>query len=378
MNAVIKNARVLIGDEFVQTNINVENGLISSFGTSDAEGFDASGLYALPGFIDTHIHGAVGDDFSEPDCDFEKSLRWEASQGVTGMLATTDSVPLSALERAFENIGRQMARQVRAGYARVYGAHAEGPFINPLRKGAMNANNIVLPDPDFVRRAMKLSACGGLVLKILSLSPELPGAYECARIMRENGACASIAHTVADYECAADAEKEGFLRATHLFNAMLPLSSRAPGAVGYALRSKAITCELICDYVHIHPAVAAFAINAKGRDRICMISDSGSMSGCGDGEYFINGRKKYVSDGKCTLADGTIAGSCVSLYAGVKNLYASGVSLADISVMASKNPAEAAGVNAGVLKVGKNADIVLLDEKLGVAAVMTGGMLKAY
>ena len=330
----------------------------------------SDGLTALPGFVDTHLHGAADVEFSSGNEDLDAALEWEASRGVTAILPTTRSLPFDQIEAAVSNITRQMNAPSEAGApprARVCGFHAEGPFVNPLKKGAMDPKKIQPVDVAFCKRLAE-----GGALRIMSIAPELDNAGKAAKLLRGHGVSVSMAHTAADFDCARKAFHAGFDRMTHTFNAMEPLNHRSPNAVGFALGCDGIVCELICDLVHVAAGALLTVIKAKTPARVCMVSDSGKFAGLPDGEYTVDGRVRYVSNGRCTLADGTIAGSCVSLLEGVKNLYALGIPLEDISVMASKNPAEAAGLNAGVLEPGRLADIVLMDRNLDPVRTFIG------
>ena len=372
-NGIIKNAVVLTSNGFAGTDIKIQNGLISAFGSFEpdfGESFDADGLTALPGFVDTHLHGAADVEFSSGNEDLDAALEWEASRGVTAILPTTRSLPFDQIEAAVSNITRHMNAPSEAGApprARVCGFHAEGPFVNPLKKGAMDPKKIQPVDVAFCKRLAE-----GGALRIMSIAPELDNAGKAAKLLREHGVSVSMAHTAADFDCARKAFHAGFDRMTHTFNAMEPLNHRSPNAVGFALGCDGIVCELICDLVHVAAGALLTVIKAKTPARVCMVSDSGKFAGLPDGEYTVDGRVRYVSNGRCTLADGTIAGRCVSLLEGVKNLYALGIPLEDISVMASKNPAEAAGLNAGVLEPGRLADIVLMDRNLDPVRTFIG------
>ncbi len=340
-----------------------ENGVITE--KSLCGEFNAEGCYVLPGFIDTHNHGAFGTEFSSPDEDFSAGLDKLCTLGVTAVLATTRSLYEEELYAAARNIKRQNDE-------RVLGIHMEGPFVNPARIGAMNRHKLRDPDIDIIKNFQKES--GGM-LKIVSLAPETENGYETVKYCVENGITVSMAHTDAAFEQAEKAHLCGATRLTHTYNGMRPFTHRDPGVLGYALTTPEIQCELICDLYHVSAAAIKVAVKCKGVENITMISDSGVFAGLGDGEYIVDGRVRYVKDGLCLADDKkTIAGSTKTLYDGVKNMYSLGFSPAEIAVMASMNPARACGdTTRGTLERGKRADIVVLDKDFNITAVFYGG-----
>ena len=185
----------------------------------------------------------------------------------------------------------------------------------------------------------------------------------------------SVGHTDATYDETISAIDCGASRATHLFNAMRSLSHRESGVLGAVLTDDRVNCELICDLVHVDEPVIKMAYKLKGADGITLVSDTGVMSGLGDGEFVVNGRKRTVKNGICRNEQGRIAGSCVSMLAGARNLLKLGIPLEDISVMASKNPAKALGIDdkVGSIELGKRADFIVCDSELNIKAVFVKG-----
>ena len=185
----------------------------------------------------------------------------------------------------------------------------------------------------------------------------------------------SMGHTDADYQTALKAISAGATRMTHTFNAARPINHREPGVLTASLLSETVTCEMICDHVHLHPATIELIYRMKGADRICMISDSGHAAGLDISEFEVDGVMRYVKDGVVRLANGTIAGSAMSLYNGVKNLVKCGFDITEVSKMASLIPARALGIdnNTGSIQVGKLADLVVLDGNMNVVKTFVNG-----
>ncbi len=371
----IRNGRILRGgdNQFISTDMTVEEGKIKAFGKAkeSAEDFDASGLYVIPGFIDTHDHGCVGVEFAAEDEDFEKARVWLARQGITGLAPTVRALPIKDCIAAEKNILREAKKPSKG--ARILGIHVEGPFVSQNRRGAMCPPDITC-EPEALKE-MAQAAEG--MLKIMTMAPERENALEVIRAAGELGVKISLGHSEAEYETAEAAIEAGADRITHVFNAMRPLYHRHTGILGAALTDDRVTCEMICDFVHLDEAAVRLVYRLKGADRITIISDSGCMTGLGDGEYRVGdkGQLRIVKNGVCTTPEGTIAGSCVSMLAGAKNLLSMGIPLEEVSVMGSLNPAKALGAAdlVGSLEEGKAADFVVCDDKLNIKAVFIDG-----
>lgn len=330
---------------------------------------DASGLLVLPGFIDTHIHGSVAVEFASPREDFTRAREWLASQGVTAFAATVRALPADRTVAALKNIVRESKRE--AAGAKVAGIHIEGPFVSKARAGAMNPPDEICR----VETAKSFADAAEGLLKIMTIAPERENALEVIRFCAENGINASLGHTDSGYETAKAAIEAGASRATHVFNAMRPFSHRGTGVLGAVLTDSRVNCEMICDLVHNDAPAIEIVYRLKGAEGMTLVSDTGYMSGLGDGEFVVDGRTRYVKNGVCTNKEGRIAGSTVSILAGVKNLKKLGVPLADISRMASFNPACALGLRdvTGSIKPGLAADLVICDEELNVKATVVDG-----
>ena len=259
-----------------------------------------------------------------------------------------------------KNAAAHRARQ--AGGAELVGIHLEGPFLNAAKKGAQNG--AYLHDPDAAMLERLQAAAAGCV-RLVTIAPEQPGAMEFIHAAADMGIAVSLGHTTADYDTAKAALEAGADHATHLYNAMPPLAHRDPGVVGAAFDDPKTFAELICDGIHIHPAVVRATFRLFGPERMLLISDTMRAAGMPDGDYTLGGLAVAVKGPLCTLADGTIAGSATDLMACLRTAVSFGIPLADAVRAASYNPARSIGIEGrvGTLDAGKEASLVLLDQK---------------
>ena len=336
------------------------------------ETIQAQGLYVSPGLVDIHIHGYLGEDASDGDAEgVRKMARGIAANGVTSWLPTTMTVAKEKLCEVFDLMRglREESRSEGWNGAEILGVHAEGPFINPEKKGAQAGENILPPQAGLVRDFAD-------ILRIVTLAPEMEGAMAfIEEISRDTHVVLSMGHTAATYETAIDAVWHGVSHATHTFNAMTGLNHRAPGVVGAALTSP-VTAELIADTFHVHPGLFSLMARAKG-DKLVLITDCTRAGGMADGVYDLGGQEIFVKGIQCRLADGTIAGSVLKLNQAVANMRAhTDLPLWAVVNMASRNPANAIGeTRKGTLEPGKDADILLCDETFGVRRTYLRGEL---
>lgn len=372
---IIKNGTVLNENfEFVHKDIKIADGLIEILEEHLNENdmiLDAEGCYVVPGFVDTHMHGAMGKTFIDFEQDtYEKIASYEAKNGTTSLVPAISAAPE---EKLLDCIGymKNCRERVAENCAQIYGVHLEGPFFSEKYRGAHQKKNIRNTDVNELNDYINMhEGC----IKIITLAPELPGAEAVVRRAAEEGICVSIGHTDADYEQVKNAVSWGASQATHLFNAMRPLSHREPGTVGGCLMSD-VKCELICDFFHVHQDVVKMVYDLKGPDHINMITDSELGTGLPDGEYFVNGGKIVVKEKKAYTGDGTIAGGSTCLIDGVRNLVSLGIPLEEACKMASRNPAQSVGIydKAGSISIGKIADLVILNHNLEIVDVILRG-----
>lgn len=331
---------------------------------------DVTGCCILPGFIDTHMHGAVGHKLSDPKPDLEAISRFEASEGVTSMAIATVCSDFDHILRQID-LAAEASRTVSG--AKIAGIHAEGPFINIRKKGAMDPKYIIAPDAERLDQMIE-HGCG--LLKLITIAPETDGALEVIRHAVNRGLVVSMGHTEATYDQTEAAITAGATQATHTFNAMRALNHRDPGILGSVLTNQKVRCEMICDHTHLHPGIIKLIYAAKGADQINVISDSEHGAGMKEKEILVDGELRFIEDGVMKLADGTIAGSASTMLDGVKNLIADGIPLTDIARMTAYNPARTLGIDqeTGSIAVGKAADLVILDENFDIAATYIDGV----
>ena len=331
----------------------------------DGKVIDAEGLLVLPGLVDIHSHGAVGEDFSDGNPEgLKKILQYEKRCGITSYCPTSMTFPKERLRQIFASIkGAQTEEE-----AKVVGINMEGPFLDPAKKGAHVEEWIAAPDAAFVRELNQ--DVDGLV-RLVTLAPNMEGAEEFIKEMHEE-VCISLGHTAADYDCASRAMKLGAHHVTHLYNAMQPFGHRAPGLIGAAMDDPECMVELICDGYHIHPSAIRAAFRLFGPERVILISDSMRATGMENGTYELGGQEVTVKDRKAVLKDGTLAGSATNLYGCMCKAIEFGIPLEQAIMAATANPARSIGIfdRVGSIRIGKQADLLLVSENLELKRVI--------
>ena len=339
---------------------------------------DASGCFVIPGLVDIHFHGCMGADFCDGTREAIASIaRYEASQGVPAICPATLTLPVETLKDVLRCAADYADERHGPDEADLVGINMEGPFISRVRKGAQNGAYIIPCDISVCESFLEASR--GLV-KIAGLAPEENPGFRSYIAAMKDQVRISLAHTDADYETSMAAFEAGACHAVHLFNAMPPMSHRAPGVVGAVRDSKAVMAELICDGNHIHPAVVRAAFDMLGEERIVLISDSLRACGMGDGRMMLGGQEVEVHGTRATLAgSGALAGSVCSLtrclQIAVKRM---NIPLEYAVRCATYNPARAIGIQDayGSIEAGRKADCVLLNRQdLSVQAVVKDGRL---
>lgn len=339
----------------------------------EAEIIDANGGYVAPGLIDLHIHGYLSKDVCDGE---EESIRTISkgilANGVTGYLPTTMTEDMSVICKALETCRSLKEESKNWDGSTILGCHAEGPFISESKKGAQDAKYILKPDATFVKEYKD-------IIKTITLAPETDTEdFNAIReICAETDVVVSMGHTSADYETAMKSIDAGVKHTTHLFNAMTPLTHRAPGVVGAALNGD-VSVELIVDTVHVDKSLYNMLWKLKGR-KLCFITDCLPAGGLPVGEYTLGGQKIFYDGTICKLEDGTIAGSVLQLNKGVWNVYSnSDIPLYECVNCASLNPATVLGLGEtkGSLEKGKDADIIITDNEFNVKKTIIAGEIK--
>ena len=329
---------------------------------------DAAGNYVIPGLTDIHFHGCMGSDCCDGTVEALRTMaRYEVRQGVTSITPATMTMPEDVLTQICR-AAKEFHDAAETDAADFCGLYMEGPFINMEKKGAQNGEYITPADTAMLNRLQELS--GGM-FRTVAIAPETDGAMD---FIRANGSRIniSIAHTAADYDTAREAISCGASQLTHTYNAMPPFTHRAPGPIGAAADDALCRAELICDGIHIHPAVVRTTFKIFGDDRVILISDSMRAAGLADGQYDLGGQNVNVKGNLAVLDDGTIAGSVTNLMDCVRTAVRDmDIPLGSAVKGAAVNPAKAVGIydKYGSLTPGKYANIVILDKNLELKMV---------
>lgn len=370
---IIQNGLIFRGKTgFVRDTLYIQDGRFAE--TADGTVIDAAGCYVIPGLVDIHFHGAVGRDLCDADPEAIAAIaEYEQANGITSICPATMTLSADRLLQICRNAAlyhrnhcaasqdtlRSDTSQ-RPGGARLMGLHLEGPFIAPEKKGAQNPEYIIPPSIELLETLLEES-CG--LVKLITIAPEISPAMAFIPKAIRRGIHVSVGHTTCDYDTAAQAFALGADHLTHTCNAMPPLSHRAPGPIGAGYMSANVMAEVICDGIHVHPAMVKGLLQLFGEDRVVFISDSMRAAGMPDGVYDLGGLSVHVSDACARLADGTIAGSISNLMQCVRQAVSMGIPLETAITCSTINPARSIGIDrqVGSLDVGKYADCVLLD-----------------
>jgi N-acetylglucosamine-6-phosphate deacetylase len=328
----------------------------------------------IPGLIDLQVNGGAGVDCLRAGAPAYDTLgRYLAATGVTAYLPTIITAPLEDMRRAGEAAAIAMRRD--GPLPEILGVHLEGPYLNPLRRGAHRPQDLRAPDvEEMTATVRRLDGA----LRVVTLAPELEGAEAVVRALAGAGVVAAIGHTDAAFDEVQSAARWGARMVTHLFNAMRGIHHREPGAAGGALVTPSLALGLIADYAHVHPAVLSLAAHAAGMGRIVLVTDAISAAGMGRGSFTLGAQTVDVRDGVPRLADGTLAGSVLQLHRAVQNFAAAaGVSRRDAVQAASLTPARLVGVHRrkGRIAPGLDADLVVLGRDGDVLLTMARGRI---
>jgi N-acetylglucosamine-6-phosphate deacetylase len=371
---LVENRSLLIEDGMI-TRIDIDEKLRAAGPT-----FVLDDQTIWPGFIDVHIHGAVGIDVmtatAEELADVSEFL---AQSGVTAWLPTLVPGADSEYRHANNSIEELMKRQEDLQpAARAVGVHYEGPFVNANQCGALRTQffrtftgpadleSIVVPQVDGARRMM-------------TMAPEIDGGVALVSELVNRGWVVSIGHTRATVEVLDAARSAGARHMTHFPNAMAPLHHRSPGPIGWGLLQDDVSVDLIADGVHCDPLMIKLVMRCKSSERVSLISDAVSPAGLGDGDYRVWGETITVREGRTSNERGSIAGSLITMRDAVRMMLSLGVPEIEVARIASLNPARLLGLESvcGSIEVGKRADLTALDSAGNVSLCVVGGRIAA-
>ena len=386
---LLRGARVVLPDRVLESaSLLVERGRIAGLFTPAAgppapraRTIELHGLTLYPGFIDVHIHGAVGVDTLAADADaLHRVARFLAAAGVTSWLPTLVPAPDEDYARAVAAINELMEDgAARAPAARALGVHYEGPFVNRAQCGALRTPFFRTYSTPADIEHLPLVAHADAV-HMITVAPEIEGGVELVGALAARGWIVSIGHTRADVATLDAAAVAGARHMTHFFNAMSPLHQRAPGPIGWGLVRDDVTCDVIADGVHTDPLMLRLALRCKTQERLLLISDAVAPAGLGDGAYEVWGERITVAGGRTENERGSIAGSISTMRDGVALLATLGVAPSELARVAALNPARLLGVadECGTIEAGKRADLTALDTAGRVRLTLVGGRLAFY
>jgi N-acetylglucosamine-6-phosphate deacetylase len=377
---LLSKARVVLPDRTLEHGqVFIENERIAQLSESaplqaDAQQIDLHGATLFPGFIDVHIHGAIGvDTMAASAADLDRVSQFLATRGVTGWLPTLVPAPAAEYARAINAINE--ATVLTAG-ARILGVHYEGPFVNSVQCGALHAQFFRLfSEQDELDDLPMLN--DARARHMTTMAPEIAGGVELVRELTRRGWVVSLGHTRADFEVLDQALAAGARHMTHFMNAMTPLHHRAPGPIGWGLSRDEVTCDFIADGVHLDREMLRLLLKLKSSDRLSLISDAVAAAGMGDGDFEIWGETITVKNGRTANAQGSIAGSVITMLDAVRMMLSLGGSEVEVARMAATNPARLLGIEqeCGSIAEGKRADLVALDRDGQVVLTLVGGKI---
>lgn len=326
--------------------------------------------WLLPGFIDVHVHGGGGADVMDGTVEAVRQLaNFHLQHGTTAIYPTTVTHNRGVLNKAIEAV--ELAMSEPDMKKRVLGVHLEGPYLSESRRGAQTADFIRVPHPEEYEAFFNMPA-----VKLMTLAPEIQGSEEMVRLGITKGIRFSAGHSAAEYDLGVQSIQWGMSQVSHLYNAMTGLDRRAPGLSAAALVSKELRTQLICDGVHVHPAMMKLAMKAKGAEGVILITDALKGTGSTEEFFYMGDQRVTAKEQAFYLEDGTLAGSQLTMDQAVRNaVKLGGVALQAAVKMASLTPAQAMGIDhyKGSITPGRDADFVVLDDRLELKQVWCMG-----
>ena len=369
---ILRNCKIIDPFYVIEAGyIEIENSFIKDVGAGKkVEGEDLSGLIVLPGFVDSHIHGALGFDTMDADeSGLKRMEQFLYSKGVTTFLPTTMSCPFENLVRTLDFIKDYKAKYPSTS---VEGVHVEGPYISQEKKGAQNPNFVRPPKIEEVKQLVENYKD---IIKVITIAPEIENAIEAIKIFEQSGITTSLGHSAATYDEFFKGYMAGSRRMTHFFNGMSPFHHREVGLVGGGLIHEDMYIELICDKIHSTPEAIKLVFKNKDLDKVILITDSMRATGLKPGEYELGKQKVIVNETSARLTDGTLAGSILTLNEAVKNVISiTGFPLKDVLKSAVTAPLNSIRLyDRGRIRKGFKADLVVIDEKLDILMTIKNG-----
>ncbi|SDB82223.1 N-acetylglucosamine 6-phosphate deacetylase [Pelagirhabdus alkalitolerans] len=372
---LIYNATIHQNNETFTGSVLIENGTITQINKNierpnDERAIDANGLHLIPGFIDTHIHGANGQDVMDASEEaLDKMASYLVKEGTTSFLATTITQSNEQIENALKNTANYRSKPKSS---ELLGVHLEGPFVEQSKAGAQPAQFIKKPDLSLFNTWQQMA--GGLI-KTITMAPE-HDQDQFIEKLRHDGVNVSAGHTDVNFKELKSAEEKGLNQLTHLCNAMNGIHHRDIGAVGGAFMLDSLKAEIIADGIHVSPEMLELIVQNIGSDRLLLITDAMRAKGLPAGDYELGNQPVTVTKDRATLKDGTLAGSILNMIDGVKMLYQlPNVDMGDVIKMASSNPAKQLNIDhqKGSIDIGKDADLLLVDDEFNLKLTMTKG-----
>ncbi len=387
---LLKNGRILLPDREASGAVLIAEDRIEAVVVDDGvlptadRTIDLGGAFVAPGFVDLHIHGAVGVDVMEAtDAELARLAGWLATCGVTRFVPTTIAAPVETLGEVTERLASWIARVMMEPTqgAIPVGIHFEGPFLNKSRCGALDRERFL----DGTERKAFFDAVGserlaGIPVRLITVAPEIEGGIDLIRELVDRDFVVSIGHTQASLEVLDAAVEAGARHMTHFMNAMPQLHHRDPGPVGWGLLQKRVSADVIADFQHLHPDALRLIVGMKTSTRVALISDAIPPAGLGDGSFTVWNEPVIVEGLRTSNGTGTITGSVISLRDAVRNMISTGVPLVESIRMASTVPARVLGLEAlGAIAPGKIADLVVFrDEVEPVLTIVAGRIVSNW